>query len=147
MQNDKTGSLLNKAKELEKRYDWLGAAKFYEKASDLVSKDFLKAAELFERIGFCYFRAALQAETNKQFRNRMKLAVQAYERMVELVEKAEEEGKEAKINHVFFIDELILPEGEKDYAKMREMAKRKGRIVRKAVIDGVQKENELGFEA
>ncbi len=54
--------------------------------------------------------------------------------------------KEAKINHVFFVEELILPDGEKDFAKMREMAKRKGRIVRTAVIDGVEMKKEFGFE-
>jgi len=53
--------------------------------------------------------------------------------------------KEAKINHVFFIEKLILPEDEKDFAKMREMAKRKGRIVRTAVIDGVEMEKEKEF--
>ena len=31
--------------------------------------------------------------------------------------------KEAKISHTFLIDELILPQGEKDFAKIREMAK------------------------
>ena len=99
--NHRLKLLLNKAKELEKRYDWLGAIPFYEKASSAASrdKDWAKAAELQERIGFCYFRAALQAETNEDFRNRMKLAAEAYERLVELSEKADEEGKGAKINH------------------------------------------------
>ena len=55
--------------------------------------------------------------------------------------------KEARINHVFFIDEIIMPEGEEDFAKIREMAKRKGKIVRTAVIDGVEMQKEFGFEA
>ena len=54
--------------------------------------------------------------------------------------------KEAEINHIFFIDQLILPEGEKDYAKIREMAKRKGRILRKAIIDGQDMSQEFEFE-
>jgi len=53
--------------------------------------------------------------------------------------------KEAKISHTFFIDELVFPNDEEDYAKMREMAKRKGRIIRKAVIDGVEKKSEKEF--
>ncbi|GAJ01601.1 unnamed protein product [marine sediment metagenome] len=40
--------------------------------------------------------------------------------------------KEANITHDFIIEELILPEGEKDFAKIRELAKRKGKIIRKA---------------
>ncbi len=55
--------------------------------------------------------------------------------------------KDARINHVFFIEELILPEGEEDFAKMREMAKRKGRVVRTSVIDGVEMKKEKEFVA
>ena len=54
--------------------------------------------------------------------------------------------KKAEITHSFFIDEIIFPEDEKDFAKIREMAKRKGRIVREAVIDGVSSEREILFE-
>jgi len=55
--------------------------------------------------------------------------------------------KEAKINHTFFVDEIIIPEGEEDFAKIREMAKRKGRVVRTAVIDGEEVEKEFEFVA
>ncbi len=55
--------------------------------------------------------------------------------------------KKAEITHSFFIDEIIFPEDEKDYSKIREMAKRKGRIVREAVIDGEEMNKEIGFEA
>jgi len=57
-----------------------------------------------------------------------------------------ENFKEAKINHTFFIDKIIMPENETDYAKIREMAKRKGKIVRKAVIDGEEIVSEKEFE-
>ncbi len=46
--------------------------------------------------------------------------------------------KEANINHTFIIDEVIIPEEleqEKDFSKVREMAKKKGKIIRNAVID------------
>jgi len=55
--------------------------------------------------------------------------------------------KSADINHTFFIDELITPSGEKDFAKMREMAKRKGRILREGEIDGEKIRSEGKFEA
>jgi len=55
--------------------------------------------------------------------------------------------KEAKINHTFFIEDIIMPENEEDFAKIREMAKRKGRIVRKAMIDGVEMKREIEFMA
>ncbi len=55
--------------------------------------------------------------------------------------------KLAKINHTYFIDSMVMPEGEKDFAKIREMAKRKGKIVRKAVIDENVVNSEKEFEA
>lgn len=58
--------------------------------------------------------------------------------------------KEANINHTFMIDEIIIPEElkqEKDFSKVREMAKRKGRIIRNAVIDEQVFTEEKEFEA
>ncbi|MEN7982026.1 MAG: hypothetical protein ABFQ65_01100 [Nanoarchaeota archaeon] len=55
--------------------------------------------------------------------------------------------KFAKINHTFFVENIIQPEGEKDFAKIRELAKRKGKIVRKAGIDGEEMSRDIEFEA
>jgi hypothetical protein len=55
--------------------------------------------------------------------------------------------KEAAFNHTFFIDDIIRPEGETDFAKIRELAKRKGRILRKSIIDGIEGEKVIEFEA
>lgn len=55
--------------------------------------------------------------------------------------------QKAEINHTFMITEIIIPEGETDYAKIREMAKRKGKIIRNAVIDGKPTNSEFEFEA
>lgn len=58
--------------------------------------------------------------------------------------------KEALINHTFFIEDIIVPEElkkEKDFAKMREMSLRKGRIMRSAKIDGNEVKSELPFQA
>jgi hypothetical protein len=91
--------LLEKAKELEKRYDWFDATDFYEQAYSLVSEDFLKGAELQERIGFCFFNAAWQAETTDIFRNRMELAVKSYKKSADLLQSIEKNGKQPKISH------------------------------------------------
>ncbi len=55
--------------------------------------------------------------------------------------------KDAEINHTFIINELIFPKGETDYAKIREMAKRKGIIIREGIIDGQKIKKEIPFEA
>ncbi len=56
-----------------------------------------------------------------------------------------EDFNEAKINHTFIIEEIVAPEGEKDFAKIREFAKRKGKIIRVAEIDGKEYKNEKNF--
>ncbi len=55
--------------------------------------------------------------------------------------------KDALIAHTFFVNEIIAPEGEKDFAKIRALAKRKGVIVREGEIDGQKVRQEIGFEA
>jgi len=54
------------------------------------------------------------------------------------------ECKKAIIEHDLKINDIILPAGEKDPVKMRELAKRKGIIVRRMEIDG--KETSKDFE-
>jgi len=56
--------------------------------------------------------------------------------------------KTAEIKHEFVIEEIILPQTEeKDFAKIREMAKRKGKIIRYANIDGLKSIKEYEFTA
>ncbi len=55
--------------------------------------------------------------------------------------------KTAVIAHDFIIDEIITPKNEEDFAKMREMAKRKGKIIRRATIDEKEMVSEKEFEA
>jgi hypothetical protein len=58
--------------------------------------------------------------------------------------------KTAEITHTFFINNIVVPnelKNEKDFAKVREMAKRKGKILRKAMIDGQNMTSEKEFEA
>ena len=56
-------------------------------------------------------------------------------------------AKKISINHEMIINEIISPDGEKDYAKMREMSKRKGKIIRKAIADGEEIISEKEFLA
>lgn len=59
------------------------------------------------------------------------------------------EFKNAEIIHTFLIKEIIIPEAlkkEKDFAKMREEAIRKGKIIREAEIDGKKIVSEKEFE-
>ena len=58
------------------------------------------------------------------------------------------EGRKINVEHRFIINEIVLPKtGEKDFAVLREMAKRKGRIIRTANVDGKEIKSEKEFEA
>lgn len=55
--------------------------------------------------------------------------------------------KNVEIKHTFLIEDIILPQGEKDFAKIREMAQRKGKIIRKLDVDGKKIVKEVDFVA
>jgi len=58
------------------------------------------------------------------------------------------EFKKIEIKHKFTIDNIVMPEtDEKDFAKIREMAKRAGKIERVLDIDGKEVRKEVEFEA
>jgi hypothetical protein len=61
-----------------------------------------------------------------------------------------ESFKQAEVIHDFFIKDIVIPtelKNEKDFAKIREMSRRKGVILRKAKIDEKEVKTELEFEA
>ena len=123
LQETNVESLLEKAKELEKKYEWLQAAKFYKKAFDMVldEKDVLKAAEFQEQIGFCFIKAADQAETNKEFREHMKQAVQAYRNASKILEEVIVEDKQVRIDHVTALIALVEALLEKNLLKKKKL--------------------------
>ncbi|MDD5192338.1 MAG: hypothetical protein PHH54_07025 [Candidatus Nanoarchaeia archaeon] len=55
--------------------------------------------------------------------------------------------KKIEIKHNFEVNEIVIPKNEKDFAKIREMAKRKGKIIRELDIDGKKLKKEVNFEA
>lgn len=57
------------------------------------------------------------------------------------------ECKKCRISHTFVIEDIIMPKDEKDFAKIRELAKRKGKIIRKLEVDKQSRIEEKEFEA
>ena len=58
--------------------------------------------------------------------------------------------KDAEARHDFYIDSIVIPDeikNEKDFAIVREKSHRKGRIVRRTIIDGKENSVEVEFEA
>ena len=93
-------ALLAHAEEKEKEFDWMGAVPFYEKTLSLAlkQKNFLKTGEVQDKMGFCFRRAATQAETAEEFENRARSACEAYGKAAELFANLGE-AKRAEINH------------------------------------------------
>ncbi len=59
-----------------------------------------------------------------------------------------QDGKKINVTHKFVINGIVMPKtNEKDFAKIREMAKRKGKIIRQADVDGKEVKFEKDFEA
>lgn len=57
------------------------------------------------------------------------------------------EFKEAKVIHTIEINEIEIPKGESDPVMIREMSKRKGKVIRKMIIDGKEEIREKDFLA
>jgi len=101
LQDNSLASLLNKAKKLEKKYEWLQAADYYSKASDLALErnNIMKAADLNGKIGFCFYRAAFQAQTNAEFKKLLKQSIQAHEKEISNLAVTEEDNKQPRMKH------------------------------------------------
>jgi len=55
--------------------------------------------------------------------------------------------KKVNIGHNFQVLDIIVPKDEKDFAKMRELAKRKGKIIRTLDVDDMKSQKEVEFLA
>ena len=93
LQKNHLKSLLKKAQENKKRYEWVQVAENYRKAVDFFSDtQSIEVAELLERMGFSFYKAAMQASNNAEFRKRIHLAIQAYEKELKLLEGIKKEN-------------------------------------------------------
>jgi len=81
-------TILSQAMKRERDYDWLGSVEFHRTALSMVpAQDVLKAGEIHEWIGYAFFRAAAQADSVEEFKKRMLMSVESYEKAAELFEK------------------------------------------------------------
>jgi len=64
-----------------------------------------------------------------------------------LFDLKDQNAKKVKISNGYKIEDIILPKGEKDFEKIRILAKRKGKIIRKIVADDKEVINEKAFIA
>jgi len=57
------------------------------------------------------------------------------------------ECKKCKISHTYIIEEIVAPKDEKDFEKIRILAKRRGKIIRNLEIDKKESKEEKEFSA
>ncbi|MGA3192690.1 MAG: hypothetical protein ABSD73_09300 [Candidatus Bathyarchaeia archaeon] len=98
-----TQSLLEKAKEQEKTYEWFKAAKCYEQLLRSRIEDASFVGNLWEKIGDCYESASRQAETVEEFARLRQSAVEAYRSSAKALESEgtlENQGKRAQRNAI-----------------------------------------------
>ncbi len=79
--------ILARAREQEREYDWMGAVESYRKALALVTENDVERGEVFERLGYGHYRAALQSESSNGFREKMNRAVEEFETSRKLYSK------------------------------------------------------------
>lgn len=82
----KRESLLKEAREHEKRYNWLKAAKAYQRILDSKPRAPKSVAETWEKIGDCYKKASRQARKLEEFKTIRQYSVEAYEKAATLFE-------------------------------------------------------------
>jgi hypothetical protein len=100
-------TLLKKAKEQEKKYEWLEAAKSYEQALQFKSETVSFAAEIWERIGFCRDLASRQAENSEKFKELRQRAADAYLNAARLLEKEDGLKNQGKSAQCYAIAEYV----------------------------------------
>ncbi|MFW9943234.1 MAG: hypothetical protein ACFFFT_19520, partial [Candidatus Thorarchaeota archaeon] len=73
-------SLLEKAREEERKYNWTEAAVLYEKAVNIyLDKNLVeKAADCYKNLGYAHFRAVDTVETAEDYLKQLKSAIKAY---------------------------------------------------------------------
>ena len=82
----------------EKEYDWLGAAESYKELADTIpDSDHFRLSDFSERIGYAYYKAALQAETSEDFKNMILLAISSYQRAEQILERLRGEHSARKL--------------------------------------------------
>lgn len=81
-------AILTAGNRKEKGYDWSDAIEIYYVGLDSVpAHDFSVLGELYERLGYAFCRAAMQADDVDEFRNRLNKAIMNYDKGLQAYDK------------------------------------------------------------
>jgi hypothetical protein len=91
--------ILSQSKKNEEAYEWLEAAASYNKALILLEKpESSSMGDIQERLGYSFFRAAMQSEKEEDFRERMNQAAASFNKAKECYASVIDPLKDPKIS-------------------------------------------------
>ncbi len=136
---------IEKAKEKEREWNWREATRLYEQELQSESLADFCAAELWERLGFCYSRASRQAKDLEEFKKLRQQAVEAYKSAAEIFEKEgslKSQGRSAQCNAIAEYLHSWLASDPSEKRKMLDKCRAFGNESLKAYENAG---NELGY--
>jgi hypothetical protein len=91
--------ILHQVKKFEESYNWLGAADSYEKVLALLPReDFSGKGRTLGQLGYAFYRAALQAESTGEFKQRLQKAIHSYEIARDNYQRSNDVEKKARMS-------------------------------------------------
>ncbi len=86
--------LLAEAAQRSAKYEWIAAADLYQKALDQqgTGRESLQTVRISDLLARSQFKAAFQAATREEFKQRMQLAKESFDKVIALYEAAESEA-------------------------------------------------------
>jgi KaiC/GvpD/RAD55 family RecA-like ATPase len=98
MSESRTEVILGQAKARERKHDWLGAIDCYTKSESVISSiSPFESANMFGNLGYAYYRAAMQAEKNEEFKARSSRAIESYEKASQYFLKSDEPSRKPRM--------------------------------------------------
>ena len=103
-------TLINKAREEERKYKWIEAADIYEKAISCYLDENLveKAANHYKNLGYAHFRGADIVETPEDYLKQLKCAIKAYKESIKLFKQLGKRALELECEAVTYYINGIL---------------------------------------
>ena len=102
--------LLKGARLEEKNHNWVKAAKNYEQVSKIFidKKELAKAAKIFKKLGYVYYRAAEIAKTTEEYVERNTSAISFYNKAIRIYEQIKNKNQQLEcLAEVQFINGLL----------------------------------------
>ena len=116
-------SLLDKAREEERKYNWIEAAALYEKAANFYFDKNLveKAANCYKNLGYAHLRGSDTVETAEDYLKQLKCAIKAYKEANKLFKQLGNRSVELECEAEIFYTSGVLAtsdtEGQKAYVQ------------------------------